>query len=97
MTKKEEQKRREAAALKYDTSSERAPYVVAIGKGHLADRMVEAAEQAGVEIVQDKKLSGVLQQLSVGDEIPEELYQVVAEILVFISHMDAKYGSRFGM
>lgn len=91
----EDNKAREAAALKYNAGSDSAPYVVALGKGHVADRMVEAAHESGVQVVQDKKLSSVLQQLSVGDEIPEALYQVVAEILVFISRMDEKYGSRF--
>ena len=93
---KDQDKAREAAALKYEAGTDNAPYVVALGKGHVADRMVETARESGVEVVQDKTLSKVLQQLSVGDEIPEALYQVVAEILVFLSNMDEKYGSRFG-
>ena len=97
MKHSDENKAREAAALKYDARTDGAPCVVAIGKGHVAQRMVEAAEESGVEIVKDKKLSSVLQQLSVGDEIPESLYEVVAEILVFISSMDEKHGSRFGL
>lgn len=91
-----ETKAREAAALKYNAQSDSAPYVVALGKGHVADRMIETAQESGVQVVQDQKLSKVLQQLSVGDEIPESLYQVVAEVLVFISSIDEKYGSRFG-
>ena len=92
-----EKKAREAAALKYDARTDGAPCVVAIGKGYAAERMVEAAEESGVEVVKDKNLSSLLQQLSVGDEIPESLYEVVAEILVFISSMDSKYGARFGL
>ncbi len=88
---------REAAALKYDPLSAGAPYVVALGKGYTADRMVEAARENNVQIVRDEKLSRVLQKLSVGDEIPEELYKVVAEVLVFVSNMDEKYGQRFGI
>lgn len=87
---------REAAALKYNAQSDNAPYVVALGKGHVADHMIETAQESGVQVVQDQKLSQVLHQLSVGDEIPESLYQVVAEVLVFISTADEKYGSRFG-
>ena len=95
--KQNDDKPREAAALKYDAASDGAPYIVALGKDLVADRMVEAARESGVEVVKDAKLSKALQQLSVGDEIPEALYQVVAEVLVFVSNMDAKYGSRFGL
>ena len=94
---KQENEVREAAALKYNAQSGGAPYVVALGKGVAAENMVEAAKESGVEVVQDQKLSKVLQQLSVGDEIPESLYQVVAEVLVFVSSMDEKYRSRFGL
>lgn len=91
------EKDKEAAALKYNAQDDNAPYIVALGKGYVAERMVEEAREHHVQVVQDQKLSAVLQKLSVGDEIPEELYKVVAEILVFVNNMDAKYGSRFGL
>ncbi|MFA5675713.1 MAG: EscU/YscU/HrcU family type III secretion system export apparatus switch protein [Christensenellales bacterium] len=97
MNKREDKKAREAAALKYNAQSDDAPYILALGKGYAADKMVEAAHESGVHVVQDEKLSKVLQKLSVGDEIPETLYQVVAEILSFISRIDEKYGARFGI
>jgi flagellar biosynthesis protein len=78
----------EAAALKYDAGKDRAPRVTALGKGYLAQRMLKEAENARVQVVQDEKLSAMLQRVSVGDEIPESLYQVVAEILVFLYRMD---------
>ncbi len=87
----------EAAALKYDAQDDSAPYIVALGKGYVARRMVEEAREHHVQVVQDQKLSAVLQKLSVGDEIPEELYKVVAEILIFVNNMDSKYGKRFGL
>lgn len=95
--KQEKNDVREAAALKYNAQSGGAPYVVALGKGVVAENMVETAKESGTPVVQDQKLSKVLQQLSVGDEIPESLYQVVAEVLVFVSSMDEKYRSRFGL
>lgn len=88
---------REAAALKYDPNEGAAPVVVALGTGFAADRIVEAARENNVQVVRDEKLSQVLQRLSVGDEIPEELYKVVAEVLVFVSSMDEKHGQRFGL
>ncbi len=93
----EKEKASEAAALKYNAEDDNAPYIVALGRGYVAKRMVETARENNVQVVQDRKLSSVLQKMSVGDEIPEELYKVVAEILVFVSHMDSKYGSRFGL
>lgn len=87
----------EAAALKYNAQDDNAPYVVALGRGYVAKRMVETAHENDVQVVQDQKLSAVLQKMSVGDEIPEELYKVVAEVLVFVNNLDSKYGSRFGL
>lgn len=88
---------RKAAALKYNAETDDAPYVVALGEGVVAEQMVEAAKAKDVKVIKDKKLSHVLGELSVGDEIPEELYLVVAEILVFISDMDNDHKNRFGL
>jgi flagellar biosynthesis protein len=60
-------------------------------------RIVETAKENNIHVMRDDKLSNMLQKLSVGDEIPEELYRVVAEVLVFVSSMDEKYSRRFGM
>lgn len=92
-----DQQKTEAAALKYNAQEDNAPYIVALGKGYVAQKMVESARENSIQVVQDQKLSGMLQKMSVGDEIPEELYKVVAEILLFVNNMDAKYGSRFGL
>lgn len=83
---------REAAALKYDTGKDRAPRVTALGRGLLAERMVKEAQDSDVQVVQDQTLSHMLHRLSVGDEIPEALYRVVAEVLVFVYQMDGKLG-----
>lgn len=96
--KDEENKRRtEAAALKYDAENDDAPYIVALGKGLVAEQIIETAIDNKVKVVKDEKLSSVLGKLGIGDEIPEELYAVVAEILMFVSSMDEEYKSRFGL
>lgn len=94
---KENKKRFEAAALKYDAENDDVPYIVALGKGLVAEQIIETAIENKVKVVKDEKLSSVLGRLGVGDEIPEELYAVVAEILVFVSSMDEEYKSRFGL
>lgn len=97
MNNKDKPENRQAAALKYDPQAVGAPYVVALGTGSVADRIVETAKENNVHVMRDDKLSGMLQKLSVGDEIPEELYKVVAEVLVFISSMDENFSRRFGL
>lgn len=94
---KENKRRFEAAALKYDAGNDDVPYIVALGKGLVAQQIIDTAVENKVKVVKDEKLASVLGRLGVGDEIPEELYAVVAEILVFVSSMDEEYKSRFGL
>lgn len=74
---------RRATALRYRTGVDRAPQVVATGTGHIADRIVEAAREAGVPVREDPALVQALEQLRQADEVPEELYAAVAEALVW--------------
>lgn len=76
-----------AVALSYNPGEE-APTVIATGKGVVAERIIEAAEESDVPIYEDDKLAGTLSKLELGDAIPPELYGVVAEILVFVDRMD---------
>jgi flagellar biosynthesis protein FlhB len=71
-----------ACALRYDEKEgDEAPVVVASGEGDLAARIVQAAREYGVFVVQDVPLARALVELQVGDIIPEALYEAVAEIL----------------
>ena len=78
---------KKAVALAY-TKGEQAPKVVASGKGIMADKIVEKAQDSNVPIHKDEKLVDTLSTLDVGEYIPPELYEVVAEILVYIDDMD---------
>lgn len=84
---KEQNKPKTAIALSYDPESD-APKVVATGKGALAERIIEEAKNAKVPVHKDSKLADTLSRLEIGEMIPPELYQVVAEILVFVDQMD---------
>ena len=88
-TKKKKVK--QAIALEYDPDDV-APRVVATGGGHLAEKIVEEAIKADVPIHEDAKLAKSLASLDVGDAIPAELYEVVAEVLVFVDAMDKLKG-----
>jgi len=74
-----------AVALKFDIDTMDAPVVVAKGEGFIAERIKEAAREFNIEIVENKALARALNSLTeVGDEIPIELYQAVAEVLAYI-------------
>ena len=82
-----EEKPKQAIALAYDPDEE-APKVIASGKGELAERIIERAKEVSIPVHQDDKLADTLSGLEIGDMIPPELYEVVAEILVFVDAMD---------
>jgi flagellar biosynthesis protein len=75
---------RKAVALRYDTSRDGAPRIVAKGQRLIADRILAVAREHGIHIYQDPDLVGLLSQLDIFSEIPEELYGAVAEILAFV-------------
>lgn len=78
---------KQAIALEYDPADD-APRVVASGKGSLAEKIIEKAKESEVPIHRDDKLADTLSRLEIGDAIPPELYEVVAEILIFVDSMD---------
>ncbi len=82
--------RKGAVALTYDRSRDDAPKVSASGRGAVAERILEAAREAGVPVREDADLLEILARVPVGDEIPPELYQAVAEILAFIYRMNSE-------
>lgn len=83
----EKKKQKTAIALEYNPEEE-APKIIATGKGRVAEKIIEAAQEADVPIHEDSKLADTLSKLEIGEMIPPELYEVVAEILVFVDAMD---------
>lgn len=75
---------RTAVALSYQ-AGERAPTIAASGKGYLAEKIIEKAKEDNIPLHQDEKLAANLSKMQIGDMIPPELYEVVAEILVYVS------------
>ena len=85
---KEKQKVKTAVALAYDPNEDGAPKVIASGKGALAEKIIEQARDNKIPVHEDDKLAETLSRLEIGEMIPPELYEVVAEILVFVDAMD---------
>jgi len=80
---------REAVALEYQPDRG-VPQVTATGTGRMAERIIESAQENAVPIHQDPELAHALNMLSIGDEIPPQLYEVVAQILIYVSGLDKK-------
>ena len=79
---------KKAAALQYNREKDNAPRIIAKGKGDIAQKIVEKAEEENIHIEDDSDLLDILLKLEIGDEIPPELYQVIAEILSFIYELE---------
>lgn len=80
-------KEKTAVAVEY-VPGEVAPKILATGKGQVAEKIIETAKENNVPLYKDNKLAGTLSKLQIGDMIPPELYEVVAEVLVFVDDMD---------
>ena len=87
MERKEDIKNKTAVALGYEPG-DTAPRIIAAGKGELAQRIIDRAQEADIPLHKDDKLAKTLSKLEIGETIPPELYEVVAEILVFVDRMD---------
>ncbi len=83
-----ENKREKAVAVKYDSKQMRAPVLLAKGEGFIAKKIIERAIEADVPIVEDAALVSALISLELGEEIPSELYEVVARVLAWVYRLD---------
>ncbi len=84
----ENSKRDKAVAIKYDNQKMAAPSVIAKGEGFIAQKIIERAIEADVPIVEDAALVSALISLELGEEIPAELYEVVARVLAWVYKLD---------
>lgn len=78
---------KKAAAIRYD-AGDTAPTVIAKGAGMVAENIIKVAEDENIAVIENKELVEELNKIELGDHIPPELYQVVAEVLIFVSDLD---------
>lgn len=81
---------RQAVALRYDPGVRDAPFVVAVGRGYLAERIIAAAREKGIPVHDDPALAAALSRLPINQEIPPELYLVVARILAYLLRAESR-------
>ena len=91
MAEDKNNKQLQALAIKYDPG-EVAPKIIATGKGKVAEKIIETAKENDVALHKDSKLANTLSKLDIGEYIPPELYEVVAEILVFVDDCEKLKG-----
>jgi flagellar biosynthesis protein len=77
-------------ALKYAKESDNAPKLVAKGRGKLAEKIIETAKKYDIPVTEDRELVELLSHLDMYQEIPEQLYKAVAEVLAFIYSISKK-------
>ena len=83
-----------ATAIEYDRERDPAPRVTARGRGLTAEKIIEIATKHGVPIKEDPALAQILSRLDIDEEIPPDLYKVVAEILAFVYSVNERYRSQ---
>ena len=81
---KDNLKTKKTVALKYNQNTDQAPKIIASGKGSIAEKIIKKARKENIPIKKDKNVFQVLAELNICDEIPEELYTVIAKILFFL-------------
>jgi len=80
-------------ALQYQPKLDNAPKVIAKGKGQVAEKIIEIAREHNIYIQNDPDLIEVLSQLDLNQEIPSDLYIVIAELLAFVYSLNS--GEKF--
>jgi flagellar biosynthesis protein len=83
--------RKKAVAIRYQAGDDPAPVVVAKGTGAIAEKILALAQEHQVPIYEDPDLLELLATLDLGQVIPPDLYQAVAEVLAFVYQMNQKY------
>jgi len=87
-------RRKQAAAIRYDIEKDDVPVVVAVGEGVMAERILAEAEQYNIPVKEDAGLASVLSKMNPGEMIPPELYEIVAQVLVFVAQADSEFGKK---
>jgi flagellar biosynthesis protein len=78
-----------AAVIKYD--KEQAPKVVAHGTGYVAQKIIEEAKKNHIHLQEDSALIENLLQIDLGDSVPPQLYEVIAEVFILLEKIEESY------
>jgi flagellar biosynthesis protein len=79
-----------AISIEYSPEENTAPKVTAKGYGYMAEEIIQIAKEHNIPIKQDQALTELLAQVEIDEEIPQVLYEAVAQILVFAYQLSGK-------
>jgi len=88
------EKPKKAVALSYNEQQSDAPRILASGSGLIAETIIERAKEAGIHIQENPDLVELLAKVPVGEEVPPELYQTIAEVLAFVYSVNDKFKNK---
>lgn len=94
MKEKERRSTRKAVALKYSPPEDASPKLTAKGRGVVAEKIIEIARKNNIPVRDDPELVDLLSMLNLDEEIPPQVYHVVAEILAFVYSLKGRWGER---
>jgi len=83
-----ERKNLKAIAVRYQVGKDKAPKIVASGKGAVAEKILHLAEEHRIPFFEDPSLTDLLAKLELNTDVPAELYTLVAEVLAFVYQLD---------
>ena len=83
-----------AVSIQYNRGGDRVPKVTAKGQGWVAEKIIAMAQEQNIPIKKDKDLMELLEKIDVGQEIPEELYKIVAELLAWVYDLNKEYSGK---
>lgn len=89
MSTSDRESEKQAVALSYD--GQRAPTITAEGSGELAEQIIAIAREHGVPLFENPQLLTLLQQVGLGEEIPETLYLCIAQVIAFAYKIQGKF------
>lgn len=89
--KRREERGPSAVAIRYDDQAGEQPKLVAQGRGAVAEKIIELASKEGIPMEEDADLLAVLLDTDLGDNVPPQLYAVMAEILLLVKEMESNY------
>ncbi|MFC5714081.1 EscU/YscU/HrcU family type III secretion system export apparatus switch protein [Thalassorhabdus alkalitolerans] len=88
---RKEKNGRTAAVIRYDEEENLVPKVVAQGKGQVAQQIMALAKENNIHMQEDPLLVENLLDMDLGENVPPQLYSVIAEILLLIEEMENSY------
>jgi len=91
MTKENPESPKSAVSLQYKKGKNAAPKVTAKGQGWVAEKIINMARENNIPIREDKDLLSLLSEIDVGQEVPESLYKVVAELLAWVYQLNLEF------